>query len=127
MRVAIAFAAAVSLAAGAAAWAKPPPHHQHKRHHRPVAAAAHVSYAQSARSAAKRASYAHSEEASGAPSRPGWFKSDGREGYGVSHSGAETMVGLYTRPSEPDLPGPKIYHEEPRGAAGLSVSLKLGH
>jgi hypothetical protein len=62
-----------------------------------------------------------------APDHPGWFKAPGRAGYGMSNGKSETMLGLYTRPERPDLPGPQIYHTEPRGAAGVSLSLKLGH
>lgn len=63
-----------------------------------------------------------------ATSRPGWFKADREAGWGVSRGGTRTMVGLYQRPAQPDIPGPQIYHEpEGRGAAGLSLSFKLGH
>jgi len=79
------------------------------------------------RPAEKRTLALRDDQAAGAPSQPGWFKAPGRAGYGVSKGGTETMVGLYTRPERPDLPGPQIYHTEPRGAAGVSLSLKLGH
>ncbi len=61
----------------------------------------------------------------GDTSRSGWFKSRRQAGWGVSDGGAQTMVGFYQRPARPDIPGPQMYHEG-QGAAGLSLSLKLG-
>jgi len=75
----------------------------------------------------KRTVALRDDTAMSAPDHPGMFKAPGRAGLGVSRGGTETMVGLYTRPEHPDLPGPQIYHNEPRGAAGVSLSLKLGH
>ncbi len=77
--------------------------------------------------AEKRTVAFHDDAITVAPDRPGWFKAPDRAGYGVSKGGAETMVGLYTRPERPDLPGPELYQHEGRGAAGVSLSLKLGH
>jgi hypothetical protein len=58
---------------------------------------------------------------------PGWFKQDKEAGLGFSQGGARTMVGLYQRPTPPDIPGPQTLHDpEGRGAAGLSLSFKLG-
>ena len=59
----------------------------------------------------------------------GWFQSETEKqaGWGSSQGGAQTLVGVYQRPAQPDIPGPQIYHTpESRGAAGLSLSLKLG-
>ena len=59
----------------------------------------------------------------------GWFQSEKEKqaGWGSSQGGAQTVVGFYQCPAEPDIPGPQIYHNpEGRGAAGLSLSLKLG-
>ncbi len=66
----------------------------------------------------------------GAPTTPGFYQSekDREAGWGFHDGGVHTVVGLYQRPAEAgDVPGPQIYHNpEGRGAAGLSLSLKLG-
>ena len=66
----------------------------------------------------------------GAPTSPGFYRSekDREAGWGFHDGGVHTVVGLYQRPAEAgDIPGPQIYHTpEGRGAAGLSLSLKLG-
>ena len=59
--------------------------------------------------------------------RPGLFKQGKEAGWGFSQGGARTMVGLYQRPPPPDIPGPQTLHDpEGRGAAGVSLSFKLG-
>ena len=61
--------------------------------------------------------------------REGWFRSekDREAGWGVHDGATQTVVGLYQRPPQPDIPGPQTYHSpEGRGAAGLSLSFKLG-
>ena len=63
------------------------------------------------------------------PSHPGWFRSekDKEAGWGVHDGRTQTLVGVYQRPPQPDIPGPQTYHTaEGRGAAGLSLSFKLG-
>jgi hypothetical protein len=58
---------------------------------------------------------------------PGWFKQGREAGVGISQGGARTMVGFYQRPAPPGIPGPQTLHDpEGRGAAGLSLSFKLG-
>jgi hypothetical protein len=60
-------------------------------------------------------------------SKDGWFKSRREAGWGVSQGSAQMVAGLYQRPENPDIPGPQTLHTpEGRGAAGLSLSLKLG-
>ena len=60
-------------------------------------------------------------------SRDGWFKSRHEAGWGVSQGSTQMVAGLYQRPQQPDIPGPQTQHtQEGRGAAGLSLSLKLG-
>jgi hypothetical protein len=133
----------VGLAGTDAASAKPAP----ARHHpRSVAGVAHVSYRHGRTPSARhRSRSAPAVVAPGAtprrertlalvqdpadpPQRPGWFKGHDEAGWGFTQGRTETMVGLYRRPEEPQLPGPQIYHQpESRGAAGLSISLKLGH
>ena len=64
------------------------------------------------------------------PSHPAWFTSEKAKeaGWGVNDHGTQTVVGLYQRPPRPDIPGPQTYHDpEGRGAAGLSLSFKLGN
>ena len=64
------------------------------------------------------------------PSHPAWFTSEKAKeaGWGVNDHGTQTVVGLYQRPLRPDIPGPQTYHTaEGRGAAGLSLSFKLGN
>jgi hypothetical protein len=63
----------------------------------------------------------------GPTDQPGWFKAPGRAGWGVKQGGAETMLGVYSRPVTPVMGGPDIYHHEPVGAAGVALTFKLGH
>ena len=61
--------------------------------------------------------------------RAGWFKSerDRQAGWGMRQGATQTVVGVYQRPPQPGIPGPQTYHTpEGRGAAGLSLSFKLG-
>lgn len=59
--------------------------------------------------------------------QPGWFKQGKEAGMGFAQGGGRTMVGVYQRPAPPDIPGPQTLHDpEGRGAAGVSLSLKLG-
>ena len=75
--------------------------------------------------------YRAADDQAGAPSSPGFYKSEKEHeaGWGFRQGGVHTVVGLYQRPAEPgDIPGRQIYHTpEGRGAAGLSLSFKLGH
>jgi hypothetical protein len=138
----------LGFAASDVVWAKPPPR-QHGSH-RAIVALAHMSYQPGAtghprKAKARRGAHANGstpaatsstashertlalmEAPGGAPRHPGWFKTPDEAGWGFSQGRTETMVGLYKRPEQPDLPGPQIYHQEGRGAAGLAVSLKLG-
>jgi hypothetical protein len=136
----------VGIAGAGGVWAKAPPPHK-PLHHRNVVALAHVSYrrghkpaSQNGHAAPAKAQHAASpapagdrtlammQDPSGPPDHPGWFKSHDEAGWGFSQGHTETVVGLYKRPYEPQLPGPQIYHDpEGRGAAGVSISLKLGH
>jgi len=60
--------------------------------------------------------------------KDGWFKSQREAGWGVNRGGAQMVAGLYQRPGQPDIPGPQTLHTpEGSGAAGLSLSLKLGN
>ena len=73
--------------------------------------------------------YRSSDTDSDASDRAGWFRSekDRQAGWGVHDGATQTVVGLYQRPPQPDIPGPQTYHTaEGRGAAGLSLSFKLG-
>jgi hypothetical protein len=56
----------------------------------------------------------------------GWFKGEHEAGWGMSHGGTQLVAGLYQRPAQPDIPPPQVYGPEGRGAAGLSLSIKLG-
>ena len=56
----------------------------------------------------------------------GWFKGQHEAGWGMSHGSTQLVAGLYQRPAQPDIPPPQIYGPEGRGAAGLSLSIKLG-
>jgi hypothetical protein len=136
----------VGIAGAGGAWAKPTPQHPHARP-RAVVALAHVSYRHGHRTAghtghaaparvhaaapaatASERTLALMQDPAGPPQHPGWFKGHDEAGWGFAQGRTETVVGLYRRPDEPQLPGPQIYHQpEGRGAAGLSISLKLGH
>ena len=74
--------------------------------------------------------YRAADDEAGSPSSPGFYKSekDKEAGWGFQQGGMHTVVGLYQRPAEAgDVPGPQTYHTpEGRGAAGLSLSFKLG-
>ncbi len=56
---------------------------------------------------------------------PGLIKGDGVAGYGWSNGKTQTVMGVYRRPPEPNLPQ-KDWIPEGRGAAGVSVNIKLG-
>jgi hypothetical protein len=58
--------------------------------------------------------------------KDGWFQAGREAGWGIDQGGAQTVVGLYQRPAQPDIPGPQVSPVEGRGAAGLSLSFKLG-
>ena len=79
---------------------------------------------------ARTARLYRADDAAGPPSRPGLYKSekDREAGWGFQQGGMHTVVGLYQRPAEAgDIPGPQTYHTpESRGAAGVSLSFKLG-
>ena len=79
---------------------------------------------------ARTARLYRTDDEAGAPSSPGLYKSekDREAGWGFKQGGMHTVVGLYQRPAEAgDVPGPQTYHTpEGRGAAGLSLSFKLG-
>lgn len=67
------------------------------------------------------------DAATGPSEHPGWFKARHEAGWGFSNDRATTVVGLYQRPGKPDgLPQNPIYHQDSRGAAGVSLSFKLG-
>lgn len=69
------------------------------------------------------------QEASGPSDHPGLFKGDHEAGWGFSNGRATAVAGLYQRPGQPDadgLPTNQVYHHDVRGAAGLSLSFKLG-
>jgi hypothetical protein len=142
MKRLVALVVLLGLSGPGVAWAKALPHHHAKP--RSVVALAHVSYraraharkrpaphgpqARSAPPATERErTFAMMRDPSGPPEHPGLFKGKDSAGWGFAHGDAETVVGLYRRPERPELPGPQIYHQESNGAAGLSVSLKLGH
>ncbi len=124
--------------AGAAAiHARTAPHramrvHQvrHLRHRPRIRLYANAASLRAPARAAGAASYRPSADETGASTRPGFFKSsaDHEAGWGFHRGGMKTVVGLYQRPAEAgDIPGPQIYHTpESRGAAGLSLSFKLG-
>ncbi len=61
----------------------------------------------------------------GLRSRPGWFRTSDKQGYGWRNGATETTFGLYSLPAKPDLPGPRIAPEG-KGAAGFSFSVNLG-
>jgi len=95
----------------------------HRRSHRLHA----ISQSSVAASAAAPVRTYAANDVAGAAGQPGWFKSDHEAGWGMRDGGTRTVVGLYQRPAQPGIPGPQIYHDpEGRGAAGLSLSLKLG-
>ena len=66
------------------------------------------------------------EEASGAPEHPGLFRSKTSAGWGFDNGRNGAVVGLYKRPDHPDIPDNQIYRHDGSGAAGLSLSFKLG-
>ena len=64
-----------------------------------------------------------------APTHAGFFRSerDREAGLGVKDGPTQAVLGVYQRPPEPGIPGPQTYSKpEGRGAAGLSLSFKLG-
>ncbi len=86
---------------------------------------AHMSAAAAAAVNARPTRVSLAEADTGPSETPSWFKEKDKAGYGWRDGGAETMVGVYRRPSQPDLPAPKI-RPDGAGAAGVSLSFKLG-
>jgi hypothetical protein len=60
------------------------------------------------------------------PGQPGLFKSKDSAGWGFDDGREKTVLGLYKRPDHPDIPDNQVYRHDGRGAAGLSLSFKLG-
>jgi len=71
-----------------------------------------------------RPEFASENAGDGQPS--GWFKNEHEAGWGMSRGSTQLVAGLYQRPAQPDIPPPQVYGPEGRGAAGLSLSIKLG-
>ena len=65
-------------------------------------------------------------DASNATGHAGWFKGNHEAGWGFDDGRVTTVAGLYQRPEKPDIPANQVYHTDSRGAAGLSLSFKLG-
>jgi len=86
---------------------------------------AHMSALAAADAKARAQHVSLAEQDTGPSEAPSWFKTKDKAGYGWREGGTETMVGVYRRPTEPDLPGPRIAPEA-KGAAGVSFALKLG-
>ena len=55
-----------------------------------------------------------------------FIKDKSRAGWGWQGSRSETVLGVYKRPDDPSLPPPDMY-QAGKGAAGVSMSIKLGH
>ena len=127
--------AAIAAGAGAINHRSPARHatvplHKASRttHRRPRQHALHAATLDTASNPSARV-YRASDGDQGLPSRAGLFRSERAKeaGWGVDHAGTQAVVGLYQRPAQPDIPGPQTYHSpEGRGAAGLSLSFKLG-
>ena len=62
----------------------------------------------------------------GSPRGAGFIKDKTRAGWGWQGHKSETVLGVYRRPDDPSVPGPDMYHEG-KGAAGVSMSIQLGH
>ncbi len=129
------FGADVAIAAGAV-------HHRTQAHHAAVRlhkasqtsrrrARQHPTMTTSPSAAAEAPAGVHhtADADADASGRAGWFRSerDRQAGWGMRQGATQTVVGFYQRPSQPGIPGPQTYHTpEGRGAAGLSLSFKLG-
>jgi hypothetical protein len=73
--------------------------------------------------------YRASSDDDGLPTHPGFFRSEREKeaGLGLKDGATHAVLGVYQRPPEPGIPGPQTYSKpEGRGAAGLSLSFKLG-
>jgi hypothetical protein len=137
MKLLIASVLTLVLAAGTGvAVAAPAPHPAH--HPRAKAAHAHASRAvyrsrrrfsalALAQSRSERARLARASDDQILPDadHPGWLRDKDHAGWGWSQGRSETVMGVYRRPAEPNLPGPDIVPDS-RGAAGVSVNIKLG-
>jgi hypothetical protein len=129
----------VTLLGSGAAWARTPApkpphakphmtrastHSRHVRkgpiHHRSRAAAI------SAAEHGKPGDEARFHDQAGPPGHPGLFKSRDSAGLGFDNGHTDAIVGLYKRPDHPDIPDNQVYRHDSRGAAGLSLSFKLG-
>jgi hypothetical protein len=100
-------------------------HRRRPRQHADLAAAVR---APSQNNALAR-TYRASADDDGVPTHPGFFKSarEKEAGLGFKDGSTQAVLGVYQRPPEPGIPGPQTYSKpESRGAAGLSLSFKLG-
>ncbi len=79
-----------------------------------------------ARAAGQRTGFEQVANTTSPPEGVGFIKDHDRGGYGVKKGRDEAVLGLYRRPPDPNLPTPTMY-EEGKGAAGVSMSIKLGH
>ena len=137
MRSVICWALALSLFAANSAWATPATHHT-ARH---VRARSHPirimlrrgppAHHMSPLALAGANQHAAPITADGSDMLPGsdhpsWLRDRYHAGWGWREGRSETVMGLYRRPAPPILPGPDIIQEGP-GAAGVSMSIKLGH
>ncbi len=128
-------APAIAATTAKAHRAAPPPSHRmvrasHRRYSaRPARGhviRAHMSAAAAAAAAGPRTTKVSlADEDTGPSTTPSWFKGKDKAGYGWRDGGAETMVGVYRRPDQPELPAPRI-RPDSAGAAGVSLSFKLG-
>ena len=60
------------------------------------------------------------------PRGAGFIKDKSRAGWGWRGHKSETVLGVYRRPDDPSVPSTDMYHEG-KGAAGVSMSIQLGH
>ncbi len=136
--VLIALVGADIAAARTTALHHPHRHHHHVRHarhrhvRRAVPAAAHgrarhhysaLALAQLSR---RRAAAAAAQDGAARRRQDGIVRADGHAGWGLQRGRSEAIVGAYRRPPDPNLPAPKMYNES-RGAAGVQVTMPLGH
>lgn len=144
MKPFLAFILLLGLASSDVAWSKsetqPLPAHAHrhradalahlKRHFRKALLRATASttaaadHPQGADNAPGRA-FAQ-DDASGPPQDPGWFMDRDSAGWGFHKGRTEALVGVYPRPPESGVPSSQIDQQD-SGAAGLHVTLNLGH
>lgn len=143
MKTPIVLALALALLAGGAA-AAAPSHHPvrhaavHKAAHRAALRKASLRHRLEHRRVRRRVVLTRAVKARPGPApartvasssdeKLGFYKADGKAGWGWHRRRSDAVVGFYKRPPLPETPHPGVYDDKSQGAVGVAMSIKLGH